>query len=571
MRDDRSDDGGLSLGQATEAGRKPDNQDFHGALLAEGRARALKGVALALADGISTSRVSRAAAEACVRALMSDYYATPESWSVKTSVERVLRATNSWLAAQSAHAGAHDPDHGYVCTLAALILKGRQAHLFHVGDSRIWRLSGATLEPLTEDHRVSGLLTRAMGAAPQVEIAYRALPVAEGDVFLLTSDGVHDHWEPRAVAALIAAAGDDLDAVAGRVIAEALAAGSADNLTVQILRMDRLPPEAEMSFEEAALPVPDLPRIGAEIDGYRILRELHGNHRSHLYLAEAPGGARVALKIPGPEIRDDPAARRRFVMEEWIARRLDHPHLMGAPASAGPRRALYVVLDYIEGQSLRQWMHDRPEAHFEEIREILDQVISGLRALHRREMLHQDLRPENIMIDRDGRVRLIDFGSAYVAGVQEAGPAGAEEGILGTHQYTAPEYFLDQPVSWRSDLFSLGVIAYEMLTGELPYGAGVGRLRAPRDLARLSYRRAERAGRMLPGWLDDALARGVALDPARRPAALSDFAASLRAPSVSYVKRNARPLIERDPARFWKGVALGLGLLCLVLARLALR
>ncbi|WP_127105034.1 bifunctional protein-serine/threonine kinase/phosphatase [Pararhodobacter zhoushanensis] len=555
----------LSLGQASSAGVKPVNQDFHGALIPSGPVLALKGAVIALADGISTSTHSAAAAQTAVTALLTDYYATPDSWTVRTAASRVIDATNAWLHAQSGYAGTSDADHGYVCTLACLILKARSAHLFHVGDSRIWRLAGGSLEPLTQDHRLAlggeSVLSRAMGAQDRVEIDHRVEALRVGDVYLLTTDGVHDHWDARQVAKLLAVS-DDLAATARHIVDAALAAGSTDNLTVQILRIDALPPGDATGLEPSPLPIPALPANGGRMDGYTILRSLHGNHRSHLFLALAPDGRKVALKIPASEMRDDPDALRRFAMEEWIARRLSSPHLMSAPEDLTPRNAFYAVTDYIDGQTLRQWMTDHPKPQIEQVRDIVEQVIKGLRALHRREMLHQDLRPENIMIDTNGTVKLIDFGAAYVAGVQEAAPSREEDGILGTYQYTAPEYFANEPVSWRADLYALGVITYEMLTGTLPYGTQVAKVRSPRDRMRLRYRSARTEKNPLPDWLDAALARAVHPDPARRPEALSAFAAELRAPSLTYRARTKPPLIERNPERFWKTTSALLALAC---------
>ena len=159
----------VRIGQYSDRGRKALNQDFHGACVPSGEALSRKGVALALADGISSSEVSHFASAAAVHALLQDYYCTSEAWSVRRSVQCVLAATNAWLHAQTRR-GPHrfDADRGHVCTLSALVLKGATAHLFHVGDSRIYRVQGQALEQLTEDHRVvleggSSHLSRALG------------------------------------------------------------------------------------------------------------------------------------------------------------------------------------------------------------------------------------------------------------------------------------------------------------------------------------------------------------------------------------------------------------------------
>ena len=161
-------------------------------------------------------------------------------------------------------------------------------------------------------------------------------------------------------------------------------------------------------------------------------------------------------------------------------------------------------------------MIDNPKPHLETVRDITEQIAKGLRAFHRMEMLHQDLRPDNIMIDRTGTVKIIDFGSTRVAGVVEADPL-ARDDILGTAQYTAPEYFLGESGTSRSDLFSLGVITYQMLTGKLPYGAQVARTRTKAQQRRLAYAPAREANTEVPAWIDDVLERAVHVDPVQAP------------------------------------------------------
>ncbi|WP_319532000.1 bifunctional protein-serine/threonine kinase/phosphatase [uncultured Cohaesibacter sp.] len=561
------------VGQASAAGVKAYNDDFHGAVVPDGSARTLKGLAFAIADGISSSQYGAVAAQTAIRSLLTDYYATPDAWTVKTSVSRVLGATNNWLNAQSSFKGVYDPDHGYVCTLATLIIKGQTAHLFNIGDSRIWRLSGDSLEPLTSDHQVTlgdgqVVLSRALGVEDSVEIDYRKERLANGDVFLLTTDGLHGFWNEKAVAARLASLteNDDLDALAEEILDEALANGSDDNLTLQIVRINHLQGLDDVSFsgDIDLKPLADRLAVGQVIDGITILREIHSNHRSEIFIGRLETGRTLCVKIPATEVLEDKKALNRFMIEEWIARQIHNPHVLSAPDLGDRRSGLYVATDFVEGQTLRQWMHDNPERSFEDIRIILEQVVKGLRAFHRKEMLHQDLRPENIMIGPDLHVTIIDFGAAYVAGVQEAGPVAQDPEIEGTVQYTAPEYYTAEPVSWRSDQFSLGIIAYELFTGALPYGTQVSQLRKPSDRKRLKYRTANNAKRAIPDWIDDALKRAVHPLPSGRFDALSEFVQALRTPSLHYLAREQKPLLDRTPVEVWRLATGILALICLV-------
>jgi len=558
----------VSIGQYSTAGRKPENQDFHGALIPTGAPLAFKGITLAIADGISSSSVSAEASAIAVKSLLTDYYATSDAWTVKTAALQVIAATNAWLHGQNS--ALSDMNNGRVCTLSALILKGREGHIFHVGDSRVQRLVGSSLEPLTKDHRMTvsnnqSFLARAIGAEPNVKVDYQSTTLTKGDVFVLTTDGVHEHISGPDVKTLLQET-PDLDQAAKKLAALAFDRGSDDNLTIQIAQINQLPtPGAELQLEGSQLPIPPLPNAGDIIDGFRIVRSLHATARSHVYLAIAPSGMRVALKIPATETGQDNAYINRFMLEEWIARRLSSVHVVAAGDVPEQRSALYVVTEYVEGTTLRQWMTDNPKPSLDQVRDIIGQIATGLRAFHRREMIHQDLRPENIIIDSDGTVKIIDLGSASVAGVEEAVPGTLGE-MPGTFQYTAPEYLSGDAISWRSDQYALGVIAYEMLTGRLPYGTQVARIRSRRDQMALRYQPARDEYTGVPDWMDATLQRMLHPDPIKRYDALTECIADLRRPSRSWKSAHQRPLMERNPLRFWQGLCALLAILCIVLA-----
>ena len=549
----------ISIGQHSDRGRKDTNQDFHGVLIPEQPALGLKGIAIALADGISSSSVSRIAAETAIKSFLTDYYCTSDSWTVKTSAQRVIAATNAWLHSRTRSSQArYDSDKGYVCTLSVMVLKSAAAHIFHIGDTRIYRVSGNTLEQLTTDHRLAvsaeqSYLSRALGVNPQVEIDYRTFPLEPGDVFVLATDGVYEYAGPRFITAAIREHAGNLDTAAQKIAAEAYDRGSGDNLTIQIVRIDDLPqPGAGDAAERASdLPLPPLLEPRMIFEGYAIVRQLHASSRSHIYLAVDTGtNASIALKIPSMDLRGDAAYLKRFMMEEWIARRIDSAHVLKAAPLARPKNFLYVVTEFIEGQTLTQWMIDHPKPDLEQVRGIVEQIAKGLRAFHRKEILHQDLRPENVMIDRTGTAKIIDFGSVRVAGVVEGRPQASDGDILGTMQYTAPEYFLGEQGSSQSDQFSLGVIAYQMLTGKLPYGAGIARAGTKSQMNKLAYAPASGVDSDVPAWLDGAVRRAVHLDPNKRYDSLSEFLHDLRNPNPAYLRPT--PLIERNPLLFWQ-------------------
>ena len=398
-------------------------------------------------------------------------------------------------------------------------------------------------------------LARALGVDSQVEIDYLALPVAAGDTFVLATDGVYEHLPARTIVEAIERDAADLDRAAASLVKDAYDNGSTDNLTLQIVRIEQVPDgDASEALGAAAdLPLPPLPEARAVFDGYRIVREVHASSRSHIYLAvDIESNTPVALKVPSLDLRGDADYLKRFMMEEWVARRIASPYVLKPQALTRQRHFLYTVAEFVEGQTLHQWIIDNPKPPLETVRRIVEHIALGLGAFHRLEMLHQDLRPHNIMIDVTGTAKIIDFGSTRIAGVVEASPMNDSELVLGTVQYTAPECLLGEAGTPRSDLFSLGVIAYQMLTGQLPYGGDSARVRTASQARKLTYRPAASLNGEVPAWVDSALRRAVHADPARRYEALSEFVFDLRHPRAEYLNPTPVPLLERNPLLFWQ-------------------
>lgn len=559
----------VDIGQYSRAGETGHgNQDFYGATLPRGSALRLKGVTLALADGISPSPVSREAAEIAVKSILSDYYETSDAWTVRTASGNVIAATNAWLHGLNRASLPERRELGHICTLSALILKGHFAHILHVGDSRVWRVSNGALEPLTVDHvtPVAGAapqLSRALGLDQTVALDYREVALHAGDIFLLTTDGVHDHWQPKQVLDALSHSAT-LDEAAGLICDAARAAGSRDDATIQIVELKALPANDPVpDAVHGKLPFLPMPAPGDTVDGFRIIRKIHENNRSHIFLAVGPSGDKVALKLPASETKADPAYVRLFLLEEWIARRISSPHVVRAAKAPERRSGLYVVTEFIEGKTLRQWMHDNPHPPIDVVRGLARQMIAGLRAFHRKDMLHQDFRPENLMIDQDGTLKIIDLGSTRIQGIEEAKEQSFNS-ILGTLQYSAPEYFVGDPIGVRSDQYALGVVLYEMLCGRLPYGADAARVQNRKQRSQLSYRSAIDGANAAPFWIDDALRKATHPLSQHRFDRLSELESALHAPAPGKLARH-RPLAERDPVKFWKILSGLLAIMCLIL------
>lgn len=574
----------ISLGQCTNKGIKEVNQDFIGAYFPAEPLLSSKGVVVAISDGISSSNVSQVASETAIGSFINDYYCTSEAQSVKRSAEVVLKATNSWLYSQTQNSPYRfDRDKGYICTFSALVVKSNTAHVFHCGDTRVYRVFPDRLEQVTHDHvrhvdENTRYLTRALGIHPSLDVDYQAITIAPGDCFLLASDGVFDFVPDEELCAWVAQEGTKtadksgqkagekgnsaLDDEAQAIVDAALKAGSDDNVSVQLVRIDALPEQQidEVYHQISTLPLP--PKLAARtmLDHYVIERDLYISSRSHVFLAKDTLTEKyVVIKTPSVEMQDSTAYLERFLLEDWIARRVNSPYVLKAILETKKRGYLYLTTEYIEGQTLAQWRRDNPLPEVETVRVLVEQIAKGLQAFHRQEMVHQDIRPNNIMLDKLGTVKIIDFGSTKVPGINELKPLeqAADDAleILGTQQYAAPEYFLGQGGDSRSDLYSLGVLAYYLLCGKLPYGPHVANARTRADQHRLVYTPISQYRKDVPDWVDDAIRKAVKVKPLERYQALSEFTYDLRHPNPQFLNRTKPPLIERNPVAFWQGVS----------------
>lgn len=561
----------VSIGQYSTAGIKQQNQDFHGVYLPEGHVLKQKGIACVIADGIGSSNVSHLAAETAVGSFLSDYYSTSDAWSTQTSAERVIRATNSWLYAQTQQSqGRFDKDRGYVCTLSALILKQQQAHVFHVGDSRIYRIRDHEIELLTHDHRVwlssrEHYLSRALGADYRIEIDYRNIELKEKDIFLLMTDGVYEFVTDQQLLDLILVDAD-LNQLAKAFVEKALEQGSDDNLSLQVIHVEQLPELNQFHIQQDYV-FPQQLSKGEVFEGYVIDKILHQNHRSCLYLAHDTQQQHLVIKTLGVDLQQDKNAVEQFQLEDWVSKRLKHDNLMQCYPHNTEKKYLFQCYEYLQGETLAQWLHRQEKPlNLDEILPILQQTALALNAMHRLEMLHQDIRPKNIMVinaENAMKIKLIDYGSTAVRGLVEINPKNANR-ALGTLAFMAPEYFIDHSSSVHSDQFSLAVMAYYLFTKQLPYGTDLARCNSLKQMKKVQYHSIRKYRPDLPIWLDKILGQALSIEPIHRFEALSELIHNLMHPSKELLNSKPPAIIERDPLRFWQMSCAVLGLLFLL-------
>lgn len=564
----------LRFGGKSSAGLKSINQDAFAAHLPENSDLEFKGGAAVIADGVSSCAESHIASQTSVTSFMQDYFSTPHSWSVRNSVSRVMTALNSWLHKENAQSSREKDS--LLCTFSALIIKSNSVHWFHVGDSRIYHLQDGQLEQLTQDHILKSggknYLARALGGDRHLEVDYATRSVKEGDMLLMTTDGVHEFLSSRDIKETLSNDFNNPEKAADSLIHKALEKGSDDNLTALIVCIDDLPNETldESHKRLIELPIPPVMTIGNKIDGYEVLDVIFSGTRSHMYLVKDTGNdQQYILKAPSTNFSEDTLYLDGFIREEWVGQRIDHPNVMKTFPSHHDKNFLYYLGEHIQGMNLRQWMNDNPTPSLDEVRQLTKQIVQGLRAFQRADMVHQDLKPENIMINQDGRIKILDFGTVKIAGIEEMTSPLDKSIPQGSVNYVAPEYLLGEPGNFRSDLFSLGVIVYEMITGKLPFKEMSTNDVKLKSYADMDYTPALHQRKGLPLWVEGCLRKALQPNPRFRYEALSEFQQDLAHPNQSLESKiKHQPMLEKNPMLVWKVIAaimLGLNILQLMI------
>jgi serine/threonine protein phosphatase PrpC len=555
-----------SVGFVSETGPRQRNEDFAGAVFGSELPEPRRDVVAALSDGIGSTKGGREAAEIAVRGFLDGFCDLPETMEVRRAAAIVLNALNGWIHSQAHRAPELS---GMGCTFTALVLRGRVAHVLHVGDSRAYRLSRDRLTSLTSDHVRQGgkgggrsnILTRALGVETELRLDYSTQPLAQHDRFLLCSDGVHGYLADEFIAEIMQQRVSSED-TARALVAAALDAGGTDNCTALVLDVVGLATAetTDIGANIAQLPLVPVPQGGERIDGFVLKVLLSDGRYTRLFgAADEVEGGEVALKFPKPMVASVEAYRAAFIREAWVGVRVNSPWL-GQVIELPPGRqtGLYTAMPLYHGELLETRLARRPALGLEEGRQIAIKLARAAAALHRVGIVHRDIKPDNVILENGGSLKLIDLGVVRVPGMEDAPPVD----IPGTPAYMAPEMFDGEAGNEATDIYALGVTMFRAFTGEFPYGNPDATNPPRRDRpAPLSALRPD-----LPAWLQAVLGRAIARDPADRFRDMAEFAVEIEAgpARAPLAVHRPRTLYERDPLRFWQGVSALLALALLL-------
>lgn len=563
----------ICFGGFSCTGIKAENQDAFSAANPLHHQDKTKGVVALIADGVSSANKAKDAAQLAVTQFIHDYYATAETWSTQKSAGKVITSLNDWMFAQSDSYATCDQQ--WLTTLSVLIMKSTTGHIFQIGDTRISQYRNNKLSTLTAAHNrkqigKNTLLTRALGADNRLKVDTLQIALCLGDIYLLCCDGFYEFVADVEITNALSTLSNSptqkqLEQISHQLVNLALSNGSKDNVSCLMVHIVSLPASNPDELERQLLSRQFLPalEVGMKIDDFTVIKKLYASSRSHLYLVQKQHHSLpLVLKVPSLNFSDDVTYLQGFVREAWLGKQLNHPHILKIlPANEGSHY-LYHYCEYINGQTLSEWSFDNPKPDIAQVRGIIKQLITALRVLQRLDIVHRDLKPENIMIDPFGQVTLIDYGNAQVASLTENADTMIELWPQGALNYVAPETLLTNKVSNISDLFSLGVISYQLLTGEYPFKPMSQYQALNVKKQYWQYRSIKQYRPELPLWLDYALKKATEANPGLRYQAYSEFEADISKPNISAVNAfYSQPILVRDPILFWQGTTV----VCIIL------
>ncbi|TAK89916.1 MAG: bifunctional protein-serine/threonine kinase/phosphatase [Burkholderiaceae bacterium] len=547
----------IAASHTSLTGPRPRNEDFVGMVTPNEPELSTKGLLAAIADGVSGNDGGREASEYSVRGLLTDYYATSDTWPVTQSLDRVLKAINRWVNQQGA---IRRELAGMATTLTALVLRGNFYYFAHVGDTRLYLLRDGALTRLTTDHvwdrpEMQHVLTRAIGLDSQLAVDHGMGETRVNDVFLLVSDGVWSSLTEYDITQhLLAFAQGQVDAArtSEDIVNAALAAGSGDNSSALVLKIDALPEEnlRDAVSGSEQLPVPPKLKVGQSIDGYEVEEIIHASQATLLYRVVDPKTQRkLVLKTLHPDRANDAQERSAFAHEEWLAKRVV-ARFFPQVIQPEQKNYFYYLTTWHPGSNLQQRLDAGEHFTAPDVINLGSKLVRAIGALHRRSILHRDIKPANVHLGDDGELRILDLGVAQ-SGLEAENATGAPQ--AGTPSFLAPEQFDNAPPSRQTDIYAVGVTLYFLLTRRYPYGE-VEPFQHPRFGTPTPPSRTRHD---LPLWLENVLLKAVAKDPTDRFETAEEFLLALERGATSPLPQHSRaPLIKRDPLALWRAIAL---------------
>jgi serine/threonine protein phosphatase PrpC/predicted Ser/Thr protein kinase len=460
---------------------------------ADAAERLRRGSIMVMADGVGGQGSGEVASRLAVETAIDLFQKADPSLPPKRIMKDLFQCVNLAVHDQ----GLEKPEGGRMATtLSICIFRDKELTLGHVGDTRIYLVRHEGIQKLTDDHSYTGMqvklrlitehearashlrsmLTRSIGNDPVVRADIKRVKLLPRDRIVQCTDGLYCFLNDGEISE-----GVDrlhMDEICPYLTQLAVRRGTDDNLSVQVVQVDRLnevhndrPLSILQKTHGAGGPgsVSNEVQPGQTLDNrFLIDSVVTRSGMASIYKGkDITTGEIVAIKIPYMQLESDPASFARFQREAEIGKVLNHPNILRfiqVPDQTRP----YIVMEYLEGKPLSQVMNELRPLPIEDAVQIASNVCGALAHMHENKIVHRDLKPQNIMICSDGGLRIIDFGIAKATEMRRITFAGFSP-AMGTPDYMAPEQVKGKRGDERTDIYSLGAVLYEMVTGSVPF------------------------------------------------------------------------------------------------------
>jgi serine/threonine-protein kinase len=450
------------------------------------------GAVAVLADGVGGMDRGEVASRLAVETALKTFREAPEGKTPQQLLTLMFNEAN--LAVYDKAMENHGKSR-MATTLSIAVLRNNEIVVGNVGDSRVYLVRKAGIEQLSTDHSYVGMqqkfgliseqdaktsehrnvLTRSVGQEPVIRLDVEGTTAYKGDRVVLCSDGLYAYVADSEIADIVSRLSPAQ--ACRQLVALAEQRGTDDNLSVQVLQINDV---EEISYYRGA-PIyykPPDPTTGYELqpgktldDRFFITETISRSGMATIFKAtDQKTKETVAVKVPLMEFESDPGSYSRFQREEEIGNRLHHPYILRfIPEEKGEERSRpYIVTEYLRGYTLAHLLNSVRPMPEKDALSIAGRICEALAYMHENNVIHRDLKPQNIMILYDGSLRIMDFGIAKAAEGRRITFAGFTPS-MGTPDYMAPEQVKGKRGDVRTDIYSLGAMLYEMVVGMTPF------------------------------------------------------------------------------------------------------
>jgi len=483
----------LTVAQLTDTGPvREHNEDCVGQYVPGNADEMLElGAISVVCDGVGGSDHGEVASKLAVDTALTLFKAAKPGIPPRDLVRQIVEASNLAIYDVRMKDGGQNK---MATTMSLVVFRNNEITFGHAGDCRIYHIRGGNIKQLTDDHSYVGMqlkmgliteeeamkselrhiITRSLGQDMTIGPDRNTVVVGKGDFVVLCSDGLHGCVLKEEICRTVESM-PPADACFA-LVAMAIKRGTSDNISVQVIRIDSVVQVAYYKglpyyVKGTETPMGNEIQPGSLIDGrFKVTDLIARSGMASIFKAiDTTNDETVAIKIPFMQYEADPAFYNRFQREEEIGRILQHPNLLRFIPAENKSRP-YIVMEFLEGQTLGNLMKTVKPLPVHDAVTIASRLADALDYMHRRRenIIHRDMKPDNVMICNDGSLRIMDFGIAKGSGLKKITLAGFSPS-MGTPDYMAPEQVKGQRGDERTDIYSLGAMLYEMTTGHAPF------------------------------------------------------------------------------------------------------